>query len=136
MLPDQFQVTKADTTLGVVFGWASVVEYPSESGRVAVVDKQGDLIPPSVLEQAVVKFMLDSRTSGVMHAGDAVGTIVESAFLSPEKMVAMGFPAEVAKTSPSGWWIGVKVKDDLMALVQAGVYKMFSIQGDAEVVNA
>ena len=136
MLPDQFTVTKADTSLGVVFGWASVVEYPFGDTRVAVVDKQGDLIPPSVMEQAVVKFMLDSRNSGVMHDGDAVGTVVESAFLSPEKLLAMGFPAEVAKLSPSGWWIGVKVKDDLMALVQAGVYKMFSIQGEAEVVNA
>lgn len=128
-----FTVTKADTTLGVVYGYASVVEEMVGEHRVPITDLQGDIIPPAVLESAVVKFMEDYRTSGEMHQGAANGVIVESLFLSPEKGLAMGLPEAVAKGLPVGWWIGAKVTPDVMAKVKDGAYSMFSIQGDAEV---
>lgn len=96
-------------------------------------DHQNDIIPGHVLEKAVVEFMEDYRTSGEMHAGEANGVVVESLYLSPEKAVSMGLPEEVAKQVHTGWWIGVKVKPDVMKRVKDGTYKMFSIQGDADV---
>lgn len=131
-----FAITKSDDALGVVFGWASVVEKVVEGQRLAIVDHQDDIIPGHVLEKAVVKFMEDYRTSGEMHAGEANGVIVESLYLSPEKALAMDLPAEVAKQVNTGWWIGVKVTPEVMQRVKDGTYKMFSIQGDADVEEA
>lgn len=129
----RFVVTKASEPLGVVYGYASIVEHVVDGVRSAVVDRQDDVIPGPVLESAVVKFMQDYRVSGEMHAGDANGVIVESCFMSPEKALAMGFPDDVAKSVPTGWWIGAKVTPEVMAKVKAGTYQMFSIQGDADV---
>ncbi len=117
----------------MVYGYASVVEEVVDGQRVAVVDKQNDIIPLSVLEVGVVDFMQEYRTSGEMHTGEANGVIVESVVMSPEKALAMGLPSEVAKAVPSGWWIGVKVTPEVMKRVKDGTYKMFSIQGDADV---
>lgn len=128
-----FAITKSDDALGVVFGWASVVEREVDGVRKAIVDHQDDIIPGPVLEKAVVEFMEDYRTSGEMHAGSANGVVVESLYLSPEKAESMGFAADVAKSVPTGWWIGVKVTPDVMKRVKDGTYKMFSIQGDADV---
>lgn len=126
-------IQKSDAALGVVFGWASVVEKMLDGVRTAVVDHQDDIIPGPVLERAVVQFMEDYASSGEMHQGDANGVIVESVYLSPEKALAMGFAEDVAKGVPSGWWIGAKVTPEVMKRVQDGTYKMFSIQGDADV---
>ena len=104
--------------------------------RQAVVDYQDDIIPGPVLEKAVVKFMEDYRTSGEMHAGESNGVVVESLYLSPEKALGMGFDASIAKSVPTGWWIGVKVTPEVMKRVKDGTYKMFSIQGDADVEDA
>lgn len=128
-----FAITKSDDALGVVFGWASVVEREVDGVRKAIVDHQDDIIPGPVLERAVVEFMEDYRTSGEMHTGSANGVVVESLYLSPEKAESMGFAADVSKSVPTGWWIGVKVKPDVMKRVKDGTYKMFSIQGDADV---
>ncbi len=126
-------IQKSDAALGVVYGWASVVEKMMDGVRTAIVDKQDDIIPGPVLERAVVKFMEDYGTSGEMHEGDANGVIVESCYMSPEKAVAMGFSEDVAKQVPTGWWIGAKVTPAVMKKVQDGSYQMFSIQGDADV---
>lgn len=129
----RFVVTKADDSLGVVYGWASIVEKMIDGTRTPIVDHQNDIIPGPVLEQAVMEFMKDYGMSGEMHSGNETGIIVESCYMSPEKAEAMGFPAEVAKQVPTGWWIGAKVAPDLMAKVRSGEYQMFSIQGDADV---
>lgn len=131
-----FAITKSDDALGVVYGWASVVEKDVNGVRTPVVDHQDDIIPGPVLEKAVVDFMGDYRASGEMHAGEANGVIVESLYLSPEKATAMGLPESVAKAVNTGWWIGVKVIPEVMKRVKDGTYKMFSIQGDADVENA
>lgn len=131
-----FAITKSDDTLGVVYGWASVVEKEIDGVRKAIVDHQDDIIPGTVLARAVVEFMEDYRTSGEMHAGGANGVVVESLYLDPEKAESMGFASDVAKSVPTGWWIGVKVKPEVMQRVKDGTYKMFSIQGDADVEDA
>lgn len=127
------QIQKSDDALGVVYGFASVVEEEINGVRKAVLDHQNDIIPGHVLEKAVVKFMEDYGISGEMHRGDGNGVIVESLFLSPEKALAMGFSADVAKSVPTGWWIGAKVTPIVMAKVKDGTYKMFSIFGEADV---
>lgn len=123
-----FAITKADVSKGLVYGWAN--QIVDGSGNL-IEDHQGDVITPEDLDEAVVDFMLDYRKSGVMHSGLAVGHVVESLVFSPEKASAMGLPAEVAKSVPVGWWIGVKVGPEVMAKVQDGTYQMFSIQGEA-----
>ena len=72
-----------------------------------------------------------------MHQGKPTGTIVESVVMSPEKASAMGFGADIAKSAPTGLWIGVKLdpKGETFAKVKAGTYKMFSIQGRAKRVT-
>lgn len=122
-----FAITKADALKGLVYGWANQIVVNGET----VIDKQGDIIEATELDDAVVDFMLDHRQSGEMHKGASVGTVVESLVFSPEKAVAMGLPAEVAKSVPTGWWVGVKVGPEVMRKVQDGTYQMFSIQGTA-----
>lgn len=128
------RIAKADDATGMVYGWASIV---AEDG-VEVIDRQGDVMSPAVLEAAMIDFMQDYRAAGVNHEGDAVGTIVESVFITPEKLVDMGIPAEVAKGVPTGAWIGVKLdpRGDAYAQVKSGEIQMFSVQGHAAVEPA
>lgn len=123
------RVAKVDAAQGLVYGWASVVD---EQG-VPVTDLQGDQIEPPVLEGAMVDFMLHHRASGEMHEGDDVGTVIESVVFTPEKLEAMGFGSEIAKSMPTGAWIGVKLDpaSPTFAKVQSGELAMFSIQGTA-----
>ena len=123
-----YQIAKADTALGVVYGFASVA---------GIVDTQDDVIEPAVLEKAVVEFMQDHRAAGEMHNGQPkTGTVVESVVMSPEKATAMGLPAEVAKAMPTAWWIGVKADPATLAKVKDGSYRMFSIEGTGTRVAA
>lgn len=124
------KIAKVDDAQGLVYGWASVVVKDGAE----VVDSQGDLITPAELEKAAVSFMLNHRAAGEMHKGQATGTIVESVVMSPEKASAMGFGADIAKSAPTGLWIGVKLdpKGETFAKVKSGEYRMFSIQGRAK----
>ncbi len=122
-----FTLAKFDDDEQLVFGWANV------SMRVdgeLVVDRQGDIIEPEVLEKAAYNFMLDFRESGVNHEGPSIGQVVESVVFTPDKLEAMG----VAKDAlPLGWWIGVKLEDQaVFKAVKAGKLPMFSIQGSGE----
>ena len=123
-----FAITKTDVAKGLVYGWANHVV---DAAGNLIEDSQGDVITPGELDDAVVDFMLDYRKSGVMHAGLAVGNVIESLVFSPEKAQAMGLPEDVSKSVPTGWWIGVKVGPEVMAKVKDGTYQMFSIQGEA-----
>lgn len=121
----QFKITKASHE-GLVSGWANVAL--TEDGTPPL-DWQDDTVRPEVLEKAAINFMLNYRGSGVMHAGESKGVIVESIVLTKEKQAAIGIPEGVV---PEGWFITVKVLDDeVFSLVKAGVYRMFSIQGSA-----
>ena len=119
-----FNLYKAKEAEQLVSGWANV--SVNADGSIPL-DWQDDVIAPEVLEKAAVNFMLDYRGSGVMHDGDAVGTVVESIVFTKEKQQAIGIPEG---TVPQGWFITVKVHDaDVFAKVKDGTYKMFSIQG-------
>lgn len=121
-----FDVTKSSDE-GLVSGWANIA---LEKDGKPPLDWQGDIIRPEVLEKAAINFMLDYRESGVMHKGDATGVIVESIVFTKEKQESLGISEG---TIPEGWFITVKVLDDeVFALVKAGAYKMFSIQGRAK----
>ncbi len=122
-----FTVAKFNDEEQIAFGWANV--SMRVDGEI-VVDRQGDIIEPEVLEKAAYNFMLDFRDSGVNHEGPSIGQVVESVVFTPDKLVAMG----VAKdTLPLGWWIGVKLEDAaVFKRVKDGDLPMFSIQGSAE----
>lgn len=121
-----FQVLKTDYSQHIVYGWGSV-SCASDGGLVT--DLQGDQIEPGELERAVVEFMLDYRTSGVMHEGGAVGVVVASLVTTPDLVAAFGLGANV----PVGWILGVKVQDEQTWLrVVSGELQAFSIQGTSE----
>lgn len=122
-------IAKLDEPRGLVYGWASVI---AKADGALIEDHQGDLIDYDTLEEASVDFMLHHRAAGEMHAGKSVGQIVESFVASPQKFEAMGFTPEIAKTMPTGLWIGVKVPPATFAKVKDGTFKMFSIQGTAD----
>lgn len=107
----------------LVYGWASVVEKDGKE----VVDQQGDIIPEEVLADAVVEFMMDSRTNKTMHVGEATGTIVESMMFTKELQKVLGIDLKKV-----GWLIGVKIDDsEVWKSIKDGKLKMFSIGGNA-----
>lgn len=121
-----FKITKA-TDQGLVSGWANVAINANGS---LPLDWQDDIIRPEVLEKAAINFMADYRGSGVMHMGEAQGTVVESIVFTKDKQEAIGIPEG---SVPEGWFITVKIANpEVFADVKAGRYRMFSIQGDAK----
>ena len=112
---------------GLVSGWANVAK--NIDGKPPL-DWQGDVIDPSVLEDAAIAFMKEYSDSGVNHEGDSVGIVVESIVLTKDKQAAMGIPEG---TVPEGWFITVQLHDnDVIEKVKNGEFRMFSIQGTAE----
>ena len=125
-----FELYKARESEQLVSGWASV--SVNADGSIPL-DWQGDIITPETLEKAAIAFMVDYAASGVMHEGDAVGTVVESIVFTKEKQEAIGIPEG---TVPQGWFITVKIHDaEVFAKVKDGTYKMFSIQGTCRRVS-
>ncbi len=109
----------------LVFGWANVSSVNGQEVR----DLHGDIIRTATHEKAVYDFVLKFRDAGQMHSGGSVGRLVESFMATPEKLVAMGLPADAL---PVGHWVGFKIDDaDVWAKVKSGEYPMFSIQGKA-----
>lgn len=130
LLSVDFSVYKAREDQQLVSGWANVAI--NKDGSVPL-DWQDDVIAPATLEKAAIGFMMDYRSSGVMHEGDSKGTVVESIVLTKEKQAAIGIPEG---TVPEGWFITVKVHDpEVFAKVKDGTYRMFSIQGTAKRVK-
>lgn len=127
MPEDKFdRIAKVDDDRNLVFGWAYV--SIKKDGQ-PVVDHSDEVIDPADLENAAYIFNVAFRDSGVMHKGEAVGTLVESFVCTPEKMEKMGL-AENAL--PIGWWVGFYIEDDaVFKKVKDGEYSMFSIQGVA-----
>lgn len=120
------KVLKVDTERQYVFGWASVAI--TKDGH-QVEDLQGDLIDPEDLETAAYQFALNYRGTGVMHQGEAVGQMIESFMVTPDKLEAMGLPGDAL---PQGHWVGFHVPDaEIFAKIKDGTYSAFSIQGDA-----
>lgn len=118
------KIAKLDNDRQIVFGWANVsVRCSGEQ----VVDSHDDMIDPDELETAAYNFVLSSGETGEEHEGVSKGRLIESMFITPEKLQAMG----LAKTAlPVGWWVGFHVEDPkAWKNVKTGKHKMFSIQG-------
>ncbi len=117
-------IEKVDGEQRLVFGWANIAVRKDGD---QVIDSQNDVIDPPDLENAAYQFNLEFRTSGEMHRGGAVGALVESFVVTPEKLQKMGLKGD---TLPLGWWVGFHIPDDkVFAKVKDGTYSMFSIQG-------
>jgi len=124
-------VAKVDADQNLVFGWAYVSVDKDGS---QVVDHSEEIIDPQDLETAAYLFNLRFRGTGEMHKGDAVGQLVESLVVTPDKLDAMGLAKD---TLPIGWWLGFYIEDDgVFEKVKNGEYSMFSIQGTATRVDA
>jgi len=126
------KIAKLDSDRQMVFGWANVcVRCSGET----VVDSHDDTIASEDLESAAYEFNLSFRETGEEHEGDAKGRLIESFFVTPEKLEKMG----LKKTAlPRGWWVGFKIDDPkAWQRVKKGDLRMFSIQGVArrEVVS-
>ena len=83
---------------GLVSGWANVAK--NADGSIPL-DWQGDVIDPSVLEDAAIAFMKDYRESGVNHQGGATGVVVESIVLTKDKQAALGIPEGIVPEAVS-----------------------------------
>lgn len=120
------KVVKVDAERQYVFGWASVA-FAKDGSQVE--DLQGDLIDLEDLEEAAYQFALSYRESGVMHDGEAVGQMIESFMVTPDKLAAMGLPPD---SLPMGHWVGFHVPDaSIFDKIKKGEYQGFSIQGTA-----
>ena len=121
------EVSKMNTDLQQVFGWASVIELNGEP----VIDLQGDLMTIETIEKAAYDYVHKSRKGGRQHQRNGeeplhVSDMIESFVLTPEKKEQMGLPA----TTPTGWWVGFQINDDdTWAAYKDGKLKEFSIHG-------
>lgn len=114
-------VTKIDSDKQLVFGWVTLSEVNGET----VVDKQGDVISESAMEDMAHNYVLTCRTAGEMHEKVGVGKLVESIVFTKEKQKALGI--DLGK---SGWWCGFQVTDkEVWKKVKDGTYSAFSIHG-------
>lgn len=97
-------------------------------------DWQKDIVEPEELENAAYRFVELYREGGEMHERGGAAVLVESVVFTEEKMKAIGIPAGAL---PVGWWIGFQVLDkEVWGKVKSGAYSMFSIEGEAERVEA
>ena len=131
IIKGNFKIAKSDDDKRLAFGWASVAV---RSDGEVIEDWQSDIIEPEELENAAYNFVELYREGGEMHERGGVAVLIESVVFTAEKMQAIGIPAD---TLPTGWWIGFKVLDeDVWEKVKDGTYPMFSIEGEAERVEA
>jgi hypothetical protein len=120
---ERFQIAKFDAHERMVFGYANV--SVTNDGR-TLEDLQGDEIDIADLEKAAYQFVLTARDAGENHKGTAIGKMVESLVITPEKLEAMGLAKDAI---PPRWWVGFKLEPDAFEKALKGDYKMFSIQG-------
>jgi len=116
------KITKSDSASRIVWGWASVIEKDGES----IFDHQGDRIAEDVLAKAAHDFVSDYRVGKVMHSGRKVGALVESVVFTKELQKALGI--DLGKV---GWFIGMRVSEDVFKRVESGELQAFSIGGIA-----
>lgn len=114
------EVTKVDTDLGIVFGWAIVC---TENGR-PYFDTQGDNIPDESMLKEASDFMEHLRVAKEMHVGGQRGEIIHSLPLTPELAAAFGIT-----TKRTGWIIGMKPDADMLERFRSGELRGFSIGG-------
>ena len=142
----RFHITKLDDDQRLVFGFANVSVSKTTGAGIGgeeFFDLQQDSIPASELEKSAYEYVLEAREADEMHAGDAVGHIVESIVFTPDKLekfatdpatgeVNRGDLEVLKRLFPCRWWVGYKLSDSAFAKVKSGQYKMFSIAGEAD----
>jgi len=141
----------------MAFGFANV--FRTTEGD-EVVDSHEEVIDSeeaiAAIEDAVYRYVIESRSGDEQHVNYGIATLVESVILTGEKREA--FALHAARTAavfagidydsdefdeiltkkreaaseilPDGWWTGFKVLDsEVWAKVKDGTYSMFSIVG-------
>lgn len=119
----RFIVAKTDDAQQLVFGYASV---SLKSDGDLLEDLQGDIIEPADLEKAAYDYVLHARGVDEMHDATVKGQLVESFFLSDEKLQAMGLANQHGPRA--AWWAGWKLAPDAYAKVKDGTYRMLSVE--------
>lgn len=145
-----FAISKYDDDQYLVFGWANVSVSKSTSradGGEEFFDLQKDSIPPDELEKGAYEFVLNFRETDEMHEGPCTGHMVESMVFTPEKIAKLvtdptsGKIDQIAydamvKAIPPRWWVGFKLDPASYHAVKSGKFKMFSVAGAAERLEA
>lgn len=104
-----------------VFGWGSV--SVGDDGAL-IIDHHRDVIEPGDLERAVYEFTKAARQVDTMHEREPVGRLIESLYVSPEKLAAM----DLSGPPRCAWWAGFEVTDAAtIARVRSGELSEFSI---------
>jgi hypothetical protein len=136
--PQESEVIKADAPKKRAFGWLQVSKMHHDAPLLE--DRQGDLMEIEDLEETAYRYVRESRVGGEMHERDAdlgnvpvqASEMIESMVVTPEKLVAMGVPENVAKSVPVGWWGGYQIaKEDTWAKVESKELTGFSVHGTA-----
>lgn len=121
-------ITKTEAAQRLVFGFANV---PVARDGSVVVDRHNEEIDNGSLEKAAYDYVLYYREGGEEHKKLGVARLVESVYLTAEKVKAMGLTDTTFQGA--AWWVGFKVSDDeTWAKVQSGALSCFSIGGTAE----
>jgi hypothetical protein len=128
---DKFEIdipiTKTEPAKRLVFGYANV---PVARDGSVIVDRHNEEIDSASLEKAAYDYVLYYREGGEEHKKLGVARLVESVFLTAEKVKAMGL--DDPTFSGSAWWVGFKVSDDeTWKKVESGALRCFSIGGTA-----
>jgi broad specificity phosphatase PhoE/2'-5' RNA ligase/cation transport regulator ChaB len=132
-------IVKVDSEKQMVWGWFSVISIDGKK----VEDTQKDVILPGTLEDAVYRYVLDSRKGGEMHDTDkadsvvSIGKLIESVVFTEEKQKAMvkslhdmGVKTAEMDLHSVGWWGGFLVTDaSTWKRVKSGELRAFSIGG-------
>lgn len=114
-------VTKVDTNLGLVLGWAIISKVDGKD----YFDLQGDHIPEDVMLKAATDFMANSRSAKAMHAGPDRGSILFAFPMTTEIAKAFG----IDTGGKTGLMVAAKFDSDVLAKFSDGSYTGFSIGG-------
>lgn len=111
----------------VAYGWASVVEVDG----VPVEDRQQDIISEEGLIDAAHSLARNGFGAKVMHDGESVGLVVESAVVTREMQQVLGVDLGFV-----GWWVGIHYPVlETWARVESGELSGFSIGGSGRRVT-
>jgi hypothetical protein len=123
------KVAKIDEEQRLVFGYVYVAK--TKDGE-TVIDHSGEFVDPADLEDAMYKYVLESRESNDMHEGPVTGKLVESFVITPDKLEAMGLEKNAL---PLGIWAGFQLDPEAFEKVKTGERRAFSIEGSASKVE-
>lgn len=121
---------KKDAKKQRVFGFA----YVHTAAGKPVVDHSGETVDTEVakadFEEAVYEHCRTFRATNELHVGADAETQIESFWVTKEKLMAIGVPADALDNVIEGWWRGDQFDDpEVWKKVEDGTYSMYSIEG-------